>query len=47
VAQELLNDADVSRVANECRKVWHLACLRIPARRTASFTACWGTDSCR
>jgi integrase len=34
-------------VANECRKVWHVAGLAIPALRTASFTARWRTDSWR
>src|SRR3989304_3579146 len=34
-------------VANEWRKVWHVACLAMPARRIASLTARWGTVSGR
>jgi|KBSSwiStaDraftv2_1062776.scaffolds.fasta_scaffold66850_2 hypothetical protein len=34
-------------VANECRRVWHVAGFGISARRTASFTARWSTDSWR
>ncbi len=34
-------------MANECRNVRHDAGLVTPARRTASFTARWMTDSCR
>src|SRR5437773_5951560 len=34
-------------VAKECRRVWHVASLAIPAPRTASFTARWRTDSWR
>src|SRR5438094_5268438 len=34
-------------VANEWRNVWQLTGLLIPARRTASLTARWSTDSSR
>ena len=52
VPEEFLNRADVVPVfeqvsRDEWRNVWHLAGLTIPARRTASFIARWGTDSCR
>ena len=52
VPEEFLNRADVVAVFEEVGRervteVWHFACLVIPARRTASFTARWGTDSCR
>jgi hypothetical protein len=44
MSQQLLHGPDVVAllqrwVANEWRKVWHVAGLLIPAARTASFTA--------